>query len=377
MGTEQESILTVNAGSSSIKLALFAVTPDHSSESLERTWELTIANDGQPETIFDAISERLNGYKLEAIGHRLVHGGPDFEAPTVINPEVVDKLQGLAAFDPEHTPAALQLIEMFQQRFPDTRQVACFDTAFYHNLPAVARLLPLPRRLEALGLRRYGFHGLSYTSLMQQFTKQAGEIAAQGRIIFAHLGSGASLTAVKNGHVLDTTMSFTPASGIPMSTRSGDLDPGIVDFLSRQAGMNAEQFNHLVHFESGLLGVSELTADMKQLIERRDESPQAKDAVDLFCYQTRKAIGSLTAVLGGLDSLVFAGGIGDQAPLIRDWICQDLDYLGLKIDDQRNHNQAFLISADDSRIGVHVMHTDEAAVIADQTRQLLNQTGTE
>jgi acetate kinase len=390
MGSTQTAILTVNSGSSSIKLVLF------SAETLKRILEISVANIGQQNAtvtletasdqkhtqeiqadnhesaiaaMLDRIADQLSPDGLVAIGHRVVHGGQKYGEPIVITAGVVENLKHIAPFDPEHMKTAIGLIDTFQHRFPQTTQVACFDTAFYKDMPLVARLLPLPRKFESLGLRRYGFHGLSYEYLLQQFRELAGETAMNGRVILAHLGSGASLTAVKNGKPLDTTMSFTPASGIPMSTRSGDLDPGIVAFLHERTGMTIEEFNHMVHFESGLLGVSGTSADMEVLIRDSAHSQHAADAVNLFCYQVRKTIGSFAAVLGGLDSLIFAGGMGENAPFIRENVCEGLEYLGIKLDTQRNMDHEFLISGDDSAVGVHVIHTDEAAVIAAQTRQ--------
>lgn len=395
VGTEQTSLLTVNAGSSSVKLGLFAT------DSLQLLLEVTVANIGLSNAsltltksgqavplelvqaanhaeatalALDRLAGHLTDHQLTAIGHRIVHGGPTFSEPVIITDTVVESLQAIAPFDPEHLPVALQLIQMFGQCFSGLPQIACFDTAFYKALPPVAQLLPLPRKYASLGLRRYGFHGLSYESLLQNFRATAGEQAAKGRVILAHLGSGASLTALKDGQPLDTTMSFTPASGIVMSSRSGDLDPGIADFLRRQADLSGEAFNHMVHFEAGLLGVSELSADMHELLQHAGSNPQAAEAVALFCYQVRKTIGSFAAVLDGLDSLVFSGGIGENAPVIRESICRGLSYLGLTLDTQRNEAQEFLISAEGSRVGVHVLHTDEAVVIARQTSALITNT---
>lgn len=392
MGIEQKSILTVNGGSSSIKLILFTI------DSLQSTLEVTISNIGQPSglltihrppesptiqslhdnnykeaisVLLDNVADQIELKNLAAIGHRIVHGGQTFDKPTVLTMAVIEQLRDLVVFDPQHMPMAIDLVLALGERFPGITQVACFDTTFYRELPKIARLLPLPRKLESIGLRRYGFHGLSYESLLSGFQKLAGETAAHGRIILAHLGSGVSLTAVKDGKVLDTTMSFTPASGVPMSTRPGDLDPGIVGFLLRQTTMTAEDFNHMVLFESGLLGVSESSSDMETLLQQSTDNPKAADAINLFCYQVRKAIGSLSTVLGGIDSLVFAGGMGEQAPVIRAAICDGLGYLGINLDLRRNEAGDFLISSYHGRVGVHVMHTNEAAVIAAQTKDVM------
>ena len=386
MGTENTTILTVNAGSSSIKLVLFNTV------SLQALIQTSISNIGQPSAalhwhddsgghsqpivapdyqtaigiILEHLADKLTPDQLHAIGHRVVHGGPDYDQPVELTVEVVDALRKLSAFDPEHLPAALELIEIFRLRFPDVPQIACFDTEFYHDLPRLAKLLPLPRKYESLGLRRYGFHGLSYTYLLDDFKSIAGLAAANGRVIIAHLGSGASLTAIKDGKPVDTTMSFTPASGIPMSTRSGDIDPGIMHFLSLEAGMDSNEFNHMVNFESGLLGVSGKSPDMYTLLQSEADDDFATDAVNLFCYAVKKAIGALSTTIGGLDSLIFAGGIGENAPLIRSRVCGRLEYLGIMLDEGRNQESNFLISSVGSQVGVHVMRSDEAAVIAKQ-----------
>ena len=383
--------MTINAGSSSVKLVLFT-------DKLARLVDTSVTDIGQANSklsvsnpagetsarivdaknheqaltaILDTIADQLSDNHLLAIGHRVVHGGQRFDTPVVVNSDVVDYLKTATPSDPEHMKSIINLLETLRRYFPQVRQVACFDTAFYRELPTIARLLPLPRKYESLGLRRYGFHGLSYDYLIEHFRDIAGETAAQGRILLAHLGSGASLTAVKNGKPLDTTMSFTPSSGIPMSSRSGDLDPGIIAFLHQQTGMTIEEFNHLVHFESGLLGLSGMSADMEFLVSQSAQQQSAAEAIDLFCYQIRKTIGGFAAVLGGLDSLIFSGGIGENSAVIRAQICQGLDYLGISLDEQRNQNHEFLIAREDSRVGVHVMHTDEAVVIARQTQQLV------
>jgi len=264
---------------------------------------------------------------------------------------------------------------MFQKTFPAAHQVLCFDTAFHHDLPTRARLLPVPRSLEAKGIRRYGFHGLSYASILEELRQVEGEEAATGNVIVAHLGSGASLVALQGGKPIDTTMSMTPASGIPMSTRSGDLDPGLLFYLSHTYGYDATRIQHMVNFESGLLGISEITPDLKQLLELEDTDDRAKDAVEIFCYHVTKAIGAFASALGGLNTLVFTGGIGEQAPLVRARICSQLSFLGITLDDNRNQAGERRISADGSPAGVHVIHTDEAKTIARETMHILNQKG--
>jgi acetate kinase len=380
-------ILTINGGSSSIKFALF-----EAGDSLRRILEGGIERIGLPEATFtlqgvnkadnftrsvtaanhteavevlmDWLEERIRRGELTAVGHRVVHGGPKYSQPQRITAEMVEELHQLSPFDPEHLPEEILLTEAFHRRFPDLPQVACFDTAFHHDLPRVARLLPIPRRYEAQGVRRYGFHGLSYAFLMGELARLAGAEAAHGRVILAHLGNGASLAAVCDGKPVDTSMSFTPTAGVPMSTRSGDLDPGLVWYLARSEKMSAKQFNELVNFQSGLLGVSETSSDMRELLEHEAGDVRAAEAVALFCYQVKKWIGAFAAALGGLDTLVFAGGIGENAPTVRTRICDGLGFLGIELEEKRNAANAGVISAVNSRVPIRVIHTDEEWMIA-------------
>ena len=232
--------------------------------------------------------------------------------PNVSRLELIDELRKISPYDPDHLPGEIELIQAFQYLDPDLPQVACFDTAFHHNMPRVAQIVPIPRRFEAAGVRRYGFHGLSYAYLMEELARVAGPEEARGRVILAHLGAGASLAAVQGGRSIDTTMGFTPASGLVMGTRTGDLDPGLVRFLSQTAGMTADQFDNLVNHESGLLGISETSSDVRDLLARQNVDVRAAEAIELFCYQAKKWIGAYAAALGGLDTLVFSGGIGEN-----------------------------------------------------------------
>jgi acetate kinase len=277
---------------------------------------------------------------------------------------MVEELHRLSPFDPDHLPEEILLTEAFHHRFPELPQVACFDTAFHHDLPRVAQLLPIPRRYEAQGVRRYGFHGLSYAFLMGELARLVGPESAQGRVILAHLGNGASLAAVRDGKPVDTSMSFTPTAGVPMSTRSGDLDPGLVWYLARTEKMGAKQFNEMVNFQSGLLGVSETSSDMRDLLGREGQDVRAAEAVALFCYQIKKWIGSFAAAMGGLDTLVFAGGIGENAQQVRARICEGLGFLGIELEESRNAGNAGVISPATSRVHVRVIHTDEELMIA-------------
>jgi len=309
---------------------------------------------------------------LAAVGHRVVHGGPKYSEPQRITAEMVEELHRLSPFDPDHLPEEILLTEAFHHRFPELPQVACFDTAFHHDLPQVARLLPIPRRYEAQGVRRYGFHGLSYAFLMGELARLDGAEAEQGRVVLAHLGNGASMAAVRNGKSIDTSMAFTPTAGLVMSTRSGDLDPGLAPYLARTEQMTGKQFHEMVNHQSGLLGISETSSDMVDLLARGVDDTRAAEAVALFCYQAKKWIGSFAAALGGLDTLVFAGGIGENAPLIRERICDGLGFLGIELDQKRNAENAPLISSDTGRVKVRVIRTDEEIVIARSVIRLLN-----
>jgi len=381
------SVLTINGGSSSIKFALFNANP-----TLRRILAGSIERIGLPDATFevkglnkadnftrsviapnhttavgllmDWIEERIQHGELTAVGHRVVHGGPKYSEPQRITSEMVEELHQLQPFDPEHLPEEILLTEAFHRRFPDLVQVACFDTAFHHNLPRVAQLLPIPRLYEARGVRRYGFHGLSYAFLMEELARLAGPQAALGRVILAHLGNGASLAAVYEGKSMDTSMGLTPTAGVPMSTRSGDLDPGLVWYLARTENVTAKKFNEMVNFQSGLLGVSETSSDMQDLLEHEAEDVRAAEALALFCYQVKKWIGSFAAALGGLDTLVFAGGIGENAPQVRARICDGLGFLGIEFEEKRNMANTAVISTEASRVTVRVMHTDEEWMIA-------------
>jgi acetate kinase len=387
-------ILTINGGSSSIKFAIF-----DAGDSLRRILEGGIERIGLPEATFrvkssdqadsfsrlvtapdhtvavgalmDWIEERNGRDTLTAVGHRVVHGGPKYYEPQRITAEMVAELRRLCPFDPDHMPEEILLTEAFHGRFPELPQVACFDTAFHHDLPRVAQLLPIPRRYEAQGVRRYGFHGLSYAFLMEELARVSGSEAARGRVILAHLGNGASLAAVRDGKSMDTSMSFTPTAGVPMSTRSGDLDPGLVWYLARTEKMSAKQFNEMVNFQSGLLGVSETSSDMRDLLDRETQDVRAAEAIALFCYQVKKWIGAFAAALGGVDTLVFTGGIGENAPPVRARICDGLGFLGIELEEKQNAANAGVISAAASRVAVRVIRTDEELMIAKIVCQVL------
>ncbi len=394
MTTAGRRLMTINGGSSSLKFAVFEagspvrrilggeidriglpgatlhVTSSAAGDDVSRP--VTAPDHAHAATaLLDWLDERGAHDAVVAVGHRVVHGGPHYSEPRRISADVVEELRRIGSFDPEHVPAEISLIEAFGRRFPGVPQVACFDTAFHHDLPRVAKLLPIPRRYEAQGVRRYGFHGLSYAFLMDELARVAGADAARGRIVLAHLGSGASLAAVHDGHPVDTSMGFTPTGGVPMSTRSGDLDPGVLTYLARVEGQDARRLDQLVNFQSGLLGISETSADMRDLLDHEAEDVRAAEAVAVFCYQIKKCIGAFAAALGGMETLIFAGGIGERAPVIRARICDGLDFLGLELDAARNAASDGVISAAASRVAVRVMHTDEARVIATAVCDLL------
>jgi acetate kinase len=306
------------------------------------------------------------------VGHRVVHGGPKYSKPQLVTAEMVEELHRLSPFDPEHLPEEILLTEAFHRRFSGLPQVACFDTAFHHDLPRVARLLPIPRRYEAQGVRRYGFHGLSYAYLMEELARLGDPAATTGRVILAHLGNGASLAAVRDGKPVDTSMSFTPTAGVPMSTRTGNIDPGLVWYLARTENMNTKQFNEMVNFQSGLLGISETSSDMHDLLACEAQDVRASEAIALFCYQIKKWIGAFAAALGGLETLVFAGGIGENAPTVRARICVGLGFLGIQLEEKRNATSDGVISAAASRVAVRVIHTDEECMIAKTVCRVLN-----
>jgi acetate kinase len=314
--------------------------------------------------------EKRPGFdQVRAIGHRVVHGLNHIRA-TLIDKELLHELHSIYAYDPDHLPGEVALIELFSKRHPQLPQVACFDTAFHAGLPRVARLLPIPRRFDQAGIRRYGFHGLSYASLMENLMHVAKPKAVTGRVILAHLGNGASITALRDQQSVDTSMGFTPAGGIPMGTRSGDLDPGVASYLMQ--GLSPSQFNDLINHQSGLIGISETSSDMEILLAKESADERAAEAVALFVYQVKKYIGAYTAVLGGLDLLAFTGGIGENAAPIRSRICTGLDYLGIQLDEESNQRNGLLISAGSSGVPVYVIPTDEESIIARQTAAQLS-----
>lgn len=385
---EDTLILAVNGGSSSLKFAAFRRGDPASALArgkverigLDRT---RLRIDGGEERdveaadlagaaapVLDWVDGRFGLGRLAAVGHRVVHGGP-VDEPVIVDADVLAALRKAAPLDPDHVPGELDLIRAFADRLPGLPQVACFDTTFHRDLPRVARIVPIPRRYEEIGVRRYGFHGLSYAFLVEELARLAGPDGAPGRVILAHLGSGASLAAVRDGRCVETTMGFTPASGLVMGTRSGDLDPGLAPFLARAEGMTPERFDRMANRESGLLGVSGTSPDLRDLLAREADDPRAAEAVDLFCYRARLAIGSLAAALGGVDALVFSGGIGENSAEARRRIADGLGFLGIALDDGRNRRGEPVLSADGARVPVRVIPTDEERMIARAAESLI------
>ena len=390
MSTPARCVLTINAGSSSIRFAIY----DGPTLRLCAGGVLDRVDTAGMRLIVDGadgrrVSQRLRGKghraaigalldwldrqptlpAIAAVGHRIVHG-MKHSAPARVTPQLLAELRRITPYAPDHLPRETALIEAFNARFTRLLQVACFDTAFHRTMPPVARRLPIPRRYTAKGVERYGFHGLSYAYLMHELAR-TDPAAASGRVILAHLGNGASLAAVRNGASIDTSMAFTPAAGLVMSSRSGDLDPGVAYYLARTERMTSRQFQHMVNQQSGLVGISGTTSDMRNLLAAEATDPRAADAVETFCYQAKKWLGSFAAALAGVDTLVFAGGIGENAPTIRKRICHGLGFLGIELDARRNRAGAPVISAKSSRVTVRVIATDEALMIATSVRNLL------
>ncbi|MGC1523183.1 MAG: acetate/propionate family kinase [Steroidobacteraceae bacterium] len=386
-------ILTLNAGSSSIRFAIFEagkpprpllrgkmeriggadpsmMVDQHSgSPSIRLKVEIKA-----PATAIDFLIDWLESQplfaRIDGVGHRVVHGMLH-AAPELVSTGLLQELRTIIPFDPEHLPRELELIEAMRRRRPELPQVACFDTAFHRSMPRVATQLPIPRRYAAKGVQRYGFHGLSYQFLLQELARIGDPAAATGRVILAHLGGGASLAAVQSGRCIDTSMGFTPASGLVMGTRAGDLDPGLMSYLALTEAMTAERFQVMVNHESGLLGISESSADVRDLLDREASDPRAAEALALFCYQAKKWIGSFAAALGGLDTLVFAGGIGENSGEVRRRICAGLHHLGIEIDEHANARNAPCISRDSGAVKVRVIPTDEESVIAASSIRML------
>ena len=390
-------ILTINGGSSSIKFALYQMGDPpvrglhgkvdrigvsgtnfaFDDPALKRRDNRAIGDldhRSAADFLLDWLDKQIGLASITAVGHRVVNGGGTYREPHRVTKELLDEMHRISAYAPEHLPSEIDLIDMVDERMPGVPQVACFDTAFHRDMPQVAKILPIPRRFARKGVERYGFHGLSYEFLMQELARVAGVEAAQGRVILCHLGNGSSLAAVRSGKSIDTSMGFTPAAGVPMSTRSGDLDPGLAWYLAQTEHVTAQQFHRMINHESGLLGVSETSSDLRDLLDLEASDVRAAEAIALFCYQVKKWIGAFSAALGGLDTLIFAGGIGENAPIIRARICDGLGFLGVQFDEIRNAAGEALISADSSQVQVRVIRTDEDVIIAKAVFRILSGT---
>jgi acetate kinase len=393
MPDRTQHILAVNTGSSSLKISVYALAQDERrllSGLVDRigspSGRLRLSDaQGKPlldqasgvsdhgaalNTLLDWARQRFPDFRLDGVGHRVVHGGMHYREPRQVTPELLTALRELIPIAPEHLPQAVQTMEAACGAFPDLPQVACFDTSFHRHMPRLAQLFPLPRKLADEGVVRYGFHGLSYEYILQEMHVVAPK-EARGRLIIAHLGNGASMAAVRDGVGIDTTMGFTPTGGLMMGTRCGDLDPGALLHLLMQRGRTPAELHEMVNRESGLLGVSGISADMRDLLTREATDAAAAEAVALFCYQARKFVGALTAALGGLDSLVFTGGMGEHAPAIRQRIADGLEYLGIRIDPRRNEAHAPIVSAEGSPVTVRVLPTNEDLMLARHTRDVI------
>lgn len=390
-----KAIVSLNAGSSSIKFALFTLDDDRTptlsaggkierigiSPRLairdaagallhEQDWreEATLTHADLLGWLFAWAKEHLDGREVIAIGHRVVHGGTDFSHPCLIDDAVLDELESLSALAPLHQPHNLGAIRVIAAIAPELPQVACFDTAFHHDRPPLATRFALPRALHDQGIRRYGFHGLSYEYIAHRLRK-IDPAMASGRVVVAHLGNGASMCAMADGKSVDTTMGFTALDGLMMGTRCGALDPGVVLHLQTQMGMGAPEVEAMLYSKSGLLGVSGISSDMRELAA--SDRPEAADAINLFVWRAAREVAALTASLGGLDGIVFTAGIGEHQADIRSRICQRLEWLGVRLDEIANVAGAPTISFDDSAVKVRVMPTDEEHMICLHTLSVL------
>ena len=382
----ERTILCLNGGSSSLKFAVYRISDAGEERVFSGAIEAIGAEGGRAwlragdKTLSDesgsfpdhaeAVTTMFAALKtqgvtdLAAAGHRIVHGGPKFTAPQRIDDRLKAALRELIPFAPLHLPSQVAMIDAVAAHFPDLPQVACFDTAFHSRMPEVAQRFALPGKLWEQGIKRYGFHGLSYEYVVGKLGAELGQ-----RAVIAHLGNGASMVALRDGVSIDTSMGMTPTGGFMMGTRSGDLDPGVLLHLLG-AGYSAEKLEVLLNHEAGLLGVSGQSSEMKALLEKRKTEPAAALAVQMFCYQARKFIGAFAAALGGLDTLVFTGGIGERAATVRAEICSGLQYLGVAVDGEANNRNAEVISATGSRCVVRVVETDEDLMIARHTRSV-------
>ena len=362
------NILALNSGSSSLKFGLYRVCASGTDEMLSET-----ISTSDPREAIVWLGRRLaesNMRAPDAIGHRIVHGGPKLRQHCLIDDSVLRQLEAASAFAPLHTPTALSVIRYAQEHFPGLPQVACFDTSFHAELPEVARVLPMPKDLQLEGIQRYGFHGLSCESILHQLASGLpNDLSAHlpERLIIAHLGNGASVTAVKGGKSIDTSMGLTPTGGVMMGTRSGDLDPGVLVYLMREKQFDAAMLEELVDHRSGLLGISGVGSDMRRLHEAASSNTDARLAIQMFCYSVRKQVAAMIAALDGIDMLVFTGGIGENDAEVRVAICRGLSWIGVSLDEARNHSANNPINDSTSRCSVLVLASQEDEQIAHYT----------
>jgi acetate kinase len=390
------NILTINSGSSSIKVSLYvlgeterlALKGELGRIGVSRGFfqaedreghQLTAQELDLPdhEAALKILFDWLQGYEvgkdLHAVGHRLVHGGKAHVKPQIASSALIKDLKQLIPLAPDHLPDEIKGLEAVRRHFPELPQIVCFDTAFHRRMPEVAQRYALPKPLIREGLQRYGFHGLSYEYITQELFKETGAPGASGKLIIAHLGNGASMAAIVSGTSLDTTMGLTPAGGLVMSTRVGDLDPGVIVYLLQEKGMTPAEVNQLINHQAGLLGISGISADMHDLLVLENSQADASLAVEIFCYQARKFVGALAAAVGGLDTFVFTGGIGENSAAIRARICAPLGFLGIRLDRDLNEGNSPVISRHDSPVTVRVMNTNEELMIARHTRDILTE----
>lgn len=387
-----QQILAINAGSSSIKFAVFASGPDLHAvlrgaiSDIGGRSSFTVAGGEDcsftrhfaiPEHITAAkvllewLAERVPAATLAVVAHRIVYGGPGCDRPRALDHDLMAELYASASNEPDHLPQALHLAEALRRQIPGAAQLACFDSAFHASMPVLASTLPIPRRYAALGIRRYGFHGLSCAWLMRELERRAGPAAA-GKVVIAHLGGGASVTAVEGGQSRDTTMGLTPSGGMMMGRRSGDLDPGLAWRLMRQEQMSAASFHNMVNHQSGLLGVSGSSADLRTLVAASGRDSRAAEAVDMFCYSARKSICAMAGAIDGIETLLFSGGAGEHGPEVRAQICAGLAHLGVQLDPDANLAGAEIVSTPVSRVCVRVMHTDEEWMMGEAAQAWLD-----
>ena len=405
-----ENILAINCGSSSLKFALYLLSPAETRQEQEQLWwSGSIERIGEPDSffqvaggpdarpgamvrqqvrvgdqkealglLFDQLDEQTGTGPPTAVGHRIVHGGSAYDQPQLITDDVIAELSRLIPLAPLHLPVEIAAVDAVRMRYPSLPQVACFDTAFHRTMPRVAQLYGLPRRFLDAGIVRYGFHGLSYEYVMSEFTRELGgdaDLVRRQRLVIAHLGNGASMVAVAEGHSIDTTMGLTPIGGLVMSTRSGDLDPGVLLYLQDREEMSSAEVRRVVEQQGGLLGVSGTSADMRDLLSAMGQNRQADEAVQLFNYTARKYLGALISALGGLDTLIFTGGIGENSLPVRQAICEGMSYVGIQLDPGRNAANDSIISVPGSAVTVRVIPTNEELMIVRHTSRVLRRLG--